>query len=68
MNRDKKILMGILIWVLIPISIDLIYLFVLNSLLPKFWLLSEFTLISMGLNLLIWIVYCMMVRRYQKSA
>jgi len=54
---------GLLIWGLIPILIDLININMFSARLPKFWLLSEFTLISISLSFTVWVVYYIIVKK-----
>jgi len=61
-----KILKWLIIWLIIPVLIDVFNMFVLNSFLPMLWLMFDWYLPAFWGSMLAWVVYGAVVTGIKK--
>jgi len=67
MNTLKKWIKPVVVWLLIPLFLDLINLFLLGGHLPKLWLMFDFYLTAILYSTLAWFIYATIVTEVLKQ-
>ena len=63
--KFKKIAKILITWLFIPIIIDIVSIFLLNDILPSFWIVRDFSLSATIATFVIWFIYAAAVAVFQ---